>query len=175
VTLGASKPSSVVPSQRTGDVVYATDDFLVATWKNISIVVWGTRATPALVTEMDRALEPFDAMRSSGFSSIHFITKDAPPPAGEARDMLRRLGARHAKTLVCVCHVVEASGFWASALHSVILGLNLIARRPYELQIASSIQEVARWLPDRHTRRTGVAISETELENVLTSLRQRIP
>jgi hypothetical protein len=25
-------------------------------------------------------------------------------------------------------------------------------RRSYELQIASSIQEVARWLPDRHTR-----------------------
>jgi hypothetical protein len=155
-------------------VVYATDDFLVATWKNISIVVWGTRATPALVTEMDRALQPFDAMRSSGFSSIHFIAKDAPPPAGEARDMLRSLAARHAKTLACVCHVVEASGFWASALHSVILGLNFIARRPHELQIASSIQEVARWLPDRHQRKTGVAISETELENVLTSLRQRI-
>jgi hypothetical protein len=71
----------------TGDVVYATDHFLVATWKNISIVVWGTQATPALVTEMDRALEPFDAMRSSGFSSIHFIAKDARPPAGEARDI----------------------------------------------------------------------------------------
>jgi len=164
-----------VGSQGTGDVVYATGDFLVATWKNISIVVWGTRATPALVTEMDRALRPFDVMRSSGFSSIHFIAKDAPPPAGEARDMLRHSAARHAKTLVCVCHVVEASGFWASALHSVILGLNWVAQRPYELQIASSIQEVARWLPDRHTRRTGVAISLTELENVLTSLRQRIP
>jgi hypothetical protein len=159
----------------TGDVVYATDHFLVATWKNISIVVWGTQATPALVTEMDRALEPFDAMRSSGFSSIHFIAKDARPPAGEARDMLRRSASRHAKTLGCICHVVEASGFWASALRSVILGLNnWVARRPYEMQIVSSIQEVARWLPDRHTRRTGIAISVTELENVLTSLRQRI-
>ena len=122
-------------------MVYATDDFLVATWKNISIAVWGTRATPALVAEMDRALQPFDPMRSSGFSSIHFIAKDAPPPAGEARYMLRRSAARHAKTLVCLCHVVEASGFLASALHSVILGLNWAARRPYEMHIASSIQE----------------------------------
>ena len=31
MTPGASKPSSVVRSQGTGDVVYATDDFLVAT------------------------------------------------------------------------------------------------------------------------------------------------
>ena len=77
VTAGASIRSSAVRSQETGDVVFATDDFVVATWKNISIVIWGTRATPALVTEMDRALQPFDAMRSSGFSTIHFIAKNA--------------------------------------------------------------------------------------------------
>jgi hypothetical protein len=155
------------------EVVHDSHGLVMATWKNVALHVWTTRATPAIVDTLDDLSELFISAHPEGVSAVHLIAANTALPDADVRERLRQVTNRHAKHLACVCHIVEGSGFWASALHSFLTGLHLLARGPFKLHICADIPAAARWVPAPHMRKTNVSLDSAELEEVLTYLRRR--
>jgi hypothetical protein len=153
-------------------VVHDSNGFLMATWKNVALHVWTARATPALVVSLDQLTARFAGAHPEGISAVHIIANNTPLPDKIVREQLSQVTNRHSKHLACVCHVVEGSGFWASALHSFLTGLHFLARGPFKLHICSNLPAAARWLPTPHADRTNVSFVAQELEEAVTYLRR---
>jgi hypothetical protein len=166
------QPSEGVADSRNLEVLHDSGGFVMATWKNVAIHVWTVDATMALVNALDRLSATFTSVHPEGISAIHIITKNAPLPPADVRDELGKVTKRHANRLACVCHVVEGSGFWASALHGFLTGLHWLSRGPFRLHICSDIPTAARWVPAPHGEVTNVPIGVAELEEVLRSVRR---
>ena len=156
------------------NVLYETEGCVFGTWRNIFVVTWTTRGTGPLVDLLAAETDVFAKAHSEGFSVIHVIAKNPPLPTSEARDKLIAETQKFAPQLACVGTVLEGSGFWASAVRSFVVGIRLLVPRTFEMQTYASIAEIAAWLPPLHTARTGVAMTPTELEHVLVTLRRRL-
>jgi hypothetical protein len=171
----AARPRGLGPVAAAGEppeVLHDAHGFLMATWKNVALHVWTARATFALVDTLDELSGRFTSTHPEGISAVHVIANNTPLPGKDVRERLTQVTNRHAKQLACVCHVVEGSGFWASALHSFLTGLHFLTRGPFKLHICSEIPAAARWLPEPHARRTKVSFEAEELEQALTGLRR---
>ncbi len=154
-------------------VLHDADGFIMATWRNVAIHVWTIQATPALVAKLDELSTAFIGTHPEGISAVHIISKNAPLPDKVVREKLRQVSERHSKHVACVCHVVEGSGFWASALQSFLTGLRWLSQRSFSLHICSDIGAAAQWLPTQHAQRTNAAIAQAELEAALRAVRRR--
>lgn len=153
-------------------LVYDSHGLTMATWKNVLLHVWTAQATPAVVDTLDALSGAFTSAHPEGVSAVHILVNGIPLPEADVRERLRQVTTRYAEHLGCVCHVVEGSGFWASALHSFLTGLHLLARGPFRLHICSDIAAAARWVPAPHARKTNVSIESAELQEALTELRR---
>jgi hypothetical protein len=153
-------------------VVHDANGLLMATWKNVALHVWTARATTAVVDSLDELSARFTGAHPEGISAIHIIANHTPLPERDVRERLSQVTVRHSKNLACVCHVVEGSGFWASALHSFLTGLHFLSRGPFKLHICSNLPAAARWLPTPHAERTNVSFVAQELEDAVTHLRR---
>ena len=147
---------------------------LIATWMNVSIIVWATTATVAMCQKLDEVSAPITRAHPEGGSAVHIVLGSAPLPGPEARQVLGDLTKRYATHLACVGTVMEGTGFWASALQSLIISIHALANRTFKSRATTSIPEIAAWLPPHHAKRTGVMLSPRELERVLWSLRARV-
>jgi hypothetical protein len=154
-------------------VLHDADGFVMATWKNLALHVWTVQATPALVAKLDELSTAFVGAHPEGISAVHIIAKNAPLPDKVVRDQLRQVSERHAKDVACVCHVVEGSGFWASALQSFLTGLHWLSQRSYSLHICTDIGAAAKWVPTPHAQKTKVTIAPAELEQAIRYVRER--
>jgi hypothetical protein len=159
-----------------GDVVIAHEEpgFVIAEWKNVSIVVWGVQATLPLVARLRGAAEALIARHPEGIASVQIISNGAPLPDSATRAELDRMTDGFAKSLSCVATVLEGSGFWASAMHSFITSIHWVARRPFKVRIGSTLSDAAAWIPTPHYERTRVRVGPTELLRALTSARARV-
>jgi hypothetical protein len=166
------QPSEGPADGRNLEVLHNADGFVMATWKNVAIHVWTVEATIALVEALDRLSATFTGAHPEGISAIHIIAKNAPLPPAHIREELGKVTKRYANRLACVCHVVEGSGFWASALHGFLTGLHWIARGPFRLHICSDIPAAARWVPAPHAEVTKVPIGIAALEEVMRTVRR---
>ena len=154
-------------------VLYEAQGFLLTAWKNFAINVWSARATVAFAAKLDEHSATFVKSHPEGVSAIHIISANTPLPDADVREMLKKLTDKYAKSIACVSHVVEGSGFWASALHSFLTGLHYASRAPFELYIGSTVSAGARRLVEPHARRTGVKIKTEEIESVMSAARRR--
>ncbi len=171
-------PEPRSPSKEPADptapkVLHDADGFVIAAWKNIALHLWTVAATPAMVAKLDEFSVAFTGAHPEGISAIHVIAKGAPLPDKDVRDQLRQVSDRHAKHVACVCHVVEGSGFWASALQSFLTGLHWLTQRSYSLHICSDIAAAAQWVPEPHALKTKVTIVPAELEEAIRFVRRR--
>ena len=155
------------------DVLHESGGFFMASWKNIAIHVWTVQATPALVDTLDRLSATFTTAHPEGVSAIHIISNNIALPDADVRERLQRVTNRYASRLACVCHVVEGSGFWASALHGFLTGLHWLTRGTFRLHICSDLTAAARWVPGPHVQVTKVSVGIAELDEVLRYVRRR--
>ena len=166
------QPSEGPAGSRNLEVLHDSGGFIMAAWKNVAIHVWTVEATMALVDALDGLSATFISAHPEGISAIHIIAKNPPLPPADVREALGKVTKRYANRLACVCHVVEGSGFWASALHGFLTGVHWLSRGPYRLHICSDIPAAARWVPAPHAGVTNVSIGVAELEEVLRSVRR---
>jgi hypothetical protein len=146
---------------------------VMAVWKNVALHVWTVQATPAMVAKLDEFSRVFISAHPEGISAIHIIAKGAPLPDKEVREQLREVSDRYSKHLACVCHIVEGSGFWASALQSFLTGLHWLSQRSFSLHICGDIVAAAQWVPTPHALQTKVTFAPAELEDALRFVRRR--
>jgi hypothetical protein len=165
-------PDADAVDRERSTLVHDSQGLTMATWKNVALHVWTAQATPVVVDALDGLSAAFTSTHPEGVSAVHILANGIPLPEADVRERLRQVTSRYAEHLGCVCHVVEGSGFWASALHSFLTGLHLLARGPFRLHICSDIAAAARWVPGPHMRRTNVSIVSAELEEALTDLRR---
>ena len=153
------------------EIVHQESCYVLGTWGNVAITVWGTQGTGPLVDRHAGCLAELALRYPGGFSSLHITGRQAPLPTPEARAKLSEILEQYQHSLACVGVVLEGSGFWASAIRSFIVGLRLLGPRAVDLQVRASIAEVANWLPAPHRERTGFEIDGRELDRVLRQAR----
>ena len=155
-------------------VVHQSPGCIMATWKNISIGVWGTQATVPLVREFANLSADLARAWPGKLSTIHIIVNDAPLPVGDARVQLSGLTTQYQDRLACALTVLSGSGFWSSAMRGFITGLHWLKQPKYKALICKSTEEGAAWLPMLHTRETGVYLDSSGLKRLLDNLLSRI-
>jgi hypothetical protein len=139
---------------------------VISTWKNLRICSWTGGATgPAaetLAQVMDKLKLP--DQRSSW---VHLIKDGLPLPDSGARSNFSRLMKEHHNEFACVAIVVGGSGFWASAMRNAMIGLRVLAPGGFDFRLHGTPAEVITWLPEAHTRRTGVELSPELLSRLI--------
>jgi hypothetical protein len=159
------------------DVVtrYEAPGFIITEWKNVSMVVWGTQATIPLVNKLRETGVAFIGRHPEGISAVHIIASGVPLPDSATRAELNRLTDVLAESLACIATVLEGSGFWASAMHSFVTGIQwMSSRRPFKSKIGSTLADAAGFVPIPHQERTHVRVGSTELLRALTTARERV-
>jgi hypothetical protein len=141
--------------------------FIFGAWKNVFIGVWESQATMPAVDRMFRATMLLNELHPMGRSTIHVVAHGAALPASDVRAHFANVLKKNAENLACVGVVVVGTGFWTSALRSFVTGLRWLAPRSFELRMNGSVQELAKWLPAEHARRTGVELDKRRLIQVI--------
>jgi hypothetical protein len=146
----------------------------IGLWKNVIFVLWERRATAPAVARLARASTVLaEAEPEACRSTVHIILDGAGLPTPEARAGFIDLMKEHAARLVCVAVVVGGTGFLASALRSFITGMRWASPRSFDFRLHGSINEVTKWLPDEHLKRTGEPIDGQRLKQALSAWAER--
>ena len=144
-------------------------------WQNLQIASWTAQGTIALVELLAEHSRRFHQRHPQGVSVVHLISKGPALPEAPTRERLKTLLEANAKTLACVAIVLDGRGFWASAVRSFLVGLRLVAPRTFQMQVFSTPEEVAAWLPELHLQRTRVRIDAADLVEAIRAVRTATP
>ena len=151
---------------RVPSIAFAADGCIIALWQKLLIVVWATAGTGPLVAELARISDGLHNVYPK-MSSIHIIVEGAGMPTEDARRGLSLLGSRFAERLACVATLIEAGGFWASAMRALVVSLQAVDRRPYKTRTFATRRELAAWVSPIHTAEVGEPCDAVELEAAL--------
>ena len=137
--------------------------YAVYAWSNTTIVIWPRQAVGATVDRLARVTATKAREFPTGFSNIHVVKDGAGMPSPEAKAGFVRLMQEAGNSLACVATVLLGTGFWVSALQSVITGMRLLAPGQFEHRLFTRIEAAATWVPKPHAARTGVSLESDAL------------
>jgi hypothetical protein len=143
-----------------------TRDCACFAWKNVTVTVYSGQATLETVSMLVR-VGTIMRDRYDRRSAVSFVLDRVPPPSDEAREPFSQLVHGAASAICAMSTILEGTGFWASTLRSVIVGMKLEAGGSAALEVHNDVEQAVRWLPAVHYERTGVAIDPSELESML--------
>jgi hypothetical protein len=141
--------------------------FLFGSWKNVVVAIWESQATAPGVERMAKVIRAVAETRPGTRSNIHIIMDGAALPEAHTRAKFVELMKQNDGQVACIAVVAGGTGFWASAFRSFITGLRWLAPRSYDLRLHGTLEEVVRWLPPEHLRRTGVKLDPVRLQRLL--------
>jgi hypothetical protein len=139
-------------------------------YKNITIGVWSGQADVAAAQATERAARIMAARYRTGRSYVAFVLDGLPGPTPGATEIFTKLMGQR-DSLACLAYVIEGSGFWASGLRSMIANAHRDSGAAAVLRIGTSVDDITKWLSERHTDATGVEVSEAEMRDVLLRAR----
>lgn len=132
-------------------------------WRNIMIVFVSGPPGP---TSLPRLISASAVMRErspAGGSCVYVIRATAGRPDSAMRMGILRIEQEYSDWLGGVGVVIGGSGFWASAMRSVVTAMRVASSRKYDMRLFASAEEVAEWLPTAQLKRTGVAFESLQL------------
>jgi hypothetical protein len=138
----------------------------MAHWRGIGIVVWATQATAPHVQEMVKLTEEIGKSHLRG-SHVSLVVNRAPLPTYEARRAIHALTLRYEKNTICSATLIEGTGFWTSAVRSLVTSLHMVGRWSFELKTFSEIDALSDWLAPIHARGAGIDVPPQELAGAL--------
>jgi hypothetical protein len=141
--------------------------FMFGSWRNVFIGIWESQATMAAVDRMVKATDAMSELHPTGRSTIHIVVHGAGLPSAEVRTHFVDVLKKNADQIACVAVVVGGTGFWTSALRSFVTGLRWLAPRTFHFRMFTTIEELSRWLPDEHNKRTGIEVDPRQLVKVV--------
>src|SRR3954466_3436239 len=92
-------------------------------WKNFVIGVWSARGTAEAVGSLGRTGRTL----KEKYTSVHIIKNGAGLPTADGRAAFVELLKERTGKLACITVVLLGSGFWASAVQSMITGLHMVS------------------------------------------------
>lgn len=148
------------------------DAMRLGRFKNLIICAWSGEASAAAVHKLLDIMKHLHRDSNEVRSYIHMLPDQVPLPEAQAREGLSYLMSHYEPYIACVAVVIAGTGFWASAMRSMVLGLRMLVRTPFEFRMESSAEAVLSWLPDEHAKRTGVRITAHELLELFLEARR---
>jgi hypothetical protein len=118
----------MLPATVTERVIEESADggFWVGAWKNVAIQLWAGETT---VVRLDRCADCHRrVLRAYPNKLVTFavIMPGVPPRLGDAeRKRIKAMSDEQESATVAAVQVVEGSGFWASAVRAVLIGLGM--------------------------------------------------
>jgi hypothetical protein len=146
---------------------------MIGGWQNLRIVHWvGQAIGPAVdvvALSMDRSQD------YPQYSWVHLIRDKLALPDADARAGLVHMMTVRSNELACVAVVVGGAGFWASAMRNAVIGLRIFASHKFELRLHGTSDDVVKWLPAAHQRRTQVELPADTLGQLLVQAQEIEP
>lgn len=165
-----------MPNRRAGEtdesvaiLAHLPGHYLVAVWRNVSLVYWMREGSVEAVAQIRAALDPTYAQAAAhSFSTIHLVRDGAGLPEADVRSALLAMSSHFAPHTACVGIVLMGAGFWASALQSVLTALRmLVPQRSAMMRFSREPAELCEWFPVEHTQRTRVYVDRAGLADAL--------
>ena len=110
--------------------------------------------------------------RDEPTSLLSVIPAGLPIPSSDVRKAGTDLLAEVQPHICCMATVVEGTGFWASAIRSVLTGIQLVVRSPKPNRAFARIEEAAAYIADHYPER---AVMPEALRNATAQLRSTTP
>jgi hypothetical protein len=146
------------------------DVYTAYIWKNVAITLWFGPATLESCAILERGCRKQAAEHPEGLSLVNImIPGGRSMPSAAVRSELARIMREHTQNAAAIAVIIPGSGFWASALRSLIVALSMLRPREMPLQIFGSAPPLVEWLLPLHAARTGLQLEAAEL---LAALRQ---
>jgi len=136
-------------------------------WKNFTIIGWTAKATGAAVARLRKVTDAAVLAHPEGISNVHLIGRGAGVPTPEARDGLIEMMTAHQKKLACVAIVLPGRAFAVAALRAAIIGIRAAAPQSFAFRMHEAVDDVGRWVPREHLKRTSVLVHPNELSTAL--------
>lgn len=135
-------------------------------WENMAILRYAH--TTGIESVID--LEEFSASVQRGqagaaFPVLTLIEDGVAPPPAEQRRRLGAIWTAFAPSIQGISYALPGTGFGAATRRAVITGLQLLARNPFPVHVASDLESAADWLcqrfptPERTVDRVVAAVN----------------
>jgi hypothetical protein len=139
---------------------------------NITIAVWHDQPTRDAVLRLQQAAEARAKLHPEGVSDVHVVVGPIALPDDHTRQALIRISKLAVPYLAAVGVIVGGSGFWASTMRSLITGIRVLLPGTFEFGLFGTTEELVRWLPGVHAKRTGLQLDAAVLKRALEFVRQ---
>jgi hypothetical protein len=140
------------------------DVYTAYSWKNVVFLLWFGPITVESLKSFEKACKANRAARPEGSSTVNLMIPGGSSfPSADARTGMLRILREHGPQLAASAVVLCGTGFWASALGSVITAISMLAPRDFKLRMFNTLGAVAEWLPALHEARTQVKLDPSEL------------
>jgi hypothetical protein len=74
----------------------------------------------------------------------------------------------HQKKLACVAVVLPGRAFAVAAMRAAIIGIRAASPQSFAFRMHEAVDDVGRWVPREHLKRTSVLVHPTELSTALS-------
>lgn len=148
--------------------------FAFFAWRNITIVAWCSSPDAAAISRLARAGEAQVRAHAQGLSDVHIVMGKISFPDAATREALITESRKAVPHVSTVAVVLGGEGFWASAMRSFITGIHVLLPGRVQLKLFGRVDELANWLPQIHSSRTGVDISALRLAAALNQAQEHV-
>jgi hypothetical protein len=128
LVMGHPVPWSGKGMHETMRVFASEPGFLLARWKNLSLQLWGAEVS---ASRLDRCGELNDLVLSTHpdrLVTVAVALPSASPRLGSVeRAKIGELSRRQRGKTLAAVQIVDGTGFWASAVRAMLVGLNMMS------------------------------------------------
>jgi|GEM_PF-3059976 hypothetical protein len=150
-------------------VLFAVDGCVMGHCQDVVVIVWGIDVTPTLIEEYGKLLTHM-ASTHRLFSIVHIAPTLRGLPGGEIRAAFAAIAEEHVNALLLTAVLIVGSGFWSSAVRSVITSVQVLLRRKLNIRVCGSIDEVVTWLVPEHSGQTGRPLDGMQLRAAIVEM-----
>jgi hypothetical protein len=169
--MSAARPN--LSNSPLAEIHVASADHIVATWRNVVLLIWRRETTVEGVSAARRIYDELAAVCPGGVLLMTIVEEKAPAPSADARKDLARFLSNCSGRMILSAVVHEGAGFQAAMVRSVVTGLALVARLPYPHKVFATVAEAEAWF--RASSPMARAWQEGVMVDVSNEVRQRAP
>ena len=107
------------------------------------------------------------------YSSVHIIEEGAGIPTKDGREALVERARSNGSRVACAAALLPESSVMATLMRAFVRGVRTLTRGAIDIGIEQQAEALAHWLAPRHSERTGVAVSQLQLEQLIRDARKR--
>jgi hypothetical protein len=130
-------------------VTFASEGCVMAYWHDMVLVAWGIPASLPVLKELRKLMNEV-VERDGKLSMVNITLATTSLPPKDVRDEFVAMAEEMQQYLTHAALWIGETGFWASAVRSLITSVNRLGIRPYKVMLSGSLDEMAEWMSSRY-------------------------